>query len=460
MSEKRTVWDKQGTAYELTGKVGEGGQGIVCKTQIANVLVKVSLYAKSDARTLAWYKHLQWIIRQPLDGLQIARPRALIVKPRLGYVMELMDGLEPLQVLIEKSHSSLLDGTGLAGFLETGGLRRRLMILSNTARLLAQLHGRALAYGDLSHSNIFVSQTIDRGEVWLIDCDNIDVLSREGARTVYTKYYGAPEIVLRTSGINSLTDSWSFAVIAFQLLTLLHPFLGDMVNEGDQDLENAALEGRLPWVDHPDDRRNEVTRGLPREFVMTDCIRQLFDRCFREGVVDPEFRPSMAEWAEAFEAALAITVSCNDGEGCRNTFFSNRDRLCPFCGSTQSRSRILRIRHYLLAAPDKFDFDTEVKDRWIDTGHIQVLERGSMLELRSSPVGTSMYSESSLVCRLRLTDDSLWVEPLNDTDITFVSKSGTTLSVRRKERLKPHDADSLLHIGDMTKTHSVWRFWW
>jgi hypothetical protein len=40
------------------------------------------------------------VSRQPLDGLKIARPLALIDKPRHGYVMELMDGLEPLQHLL------------------------------------------------------------------------------------------------------------------------------------------------------------------------------------------------------------------------------------------------------------------------------------------------------------------------------------------------------------------------
>ena len=40
---------------------------------------------------------------------------------------------------------------------------------------------------------------------------------------LHTPGYGAPEVVRWESGVNSLTDAWSLAVIAFQLLTHRHP---------------------------------------------------------------------------------------------------------------------------------------------------------------------------------------------------------------------------------------------
>ena len=53
--------------------------------------------------------------QQPLEGLYIARPRALIVKPRLGYVMELMDGLSHYEPSWS-SHTTPVAGAGLEGF--------------------------------------------------------------------------------------------------------------------------------------------------------------------------------------------------------------------------------------------------------------------------------------------------------------------------------------------------------
>ena len=247
---KRLVCDLRGTIYELENKLSEGGQGVVCYTQFPNVLVKVSKFPKEDPRAKAWFDHIQWVSRQPLDGLKIARPQALIDKPRHGYVMELMDGLEPLQHLLGLSLEAAKGGNGPHFFIESGGLSRRMRLLTALARTLAALHGRGLAYGDLAPSNVFVSRTREHAEVWLIDSDNISVLSREGGQKIYTPEYGAPEIIRGISGIDSLTDSWSFGVIAFQLLTLQHPLIGDLVGE--------ILDPRVPVAR----QRYQVKRAL------------------------------------------------------------------------------------------------------------------------------------------------------------------------------------------------------
>lgn len=62
----RVVHDRQGTAYELTGKLAEGGQGVVCQTQFKNVLVKIGRHPANDPRTKAWFDHMQWVSRLPL----------------------------------------------------------------------------------------------------------------------------------------------------------------------------------------------------------------------------------------------------------------------------------------------------------------------------------------------------------------------------------------------------------
>jgi serine/threonine protein kinase len=172
--------------------------------------------------------------------------------------MELMDGLTPMTELMQVATDALMTGDGLSGYLKTGGLLRRLKILARLARVLAELHGRGLAYGDLSPANVFVSQSLEHAEVWLIDADNVASQSRDGQQVVFTPDYGAPEILREESGINTLTDSWSFAVMAYRLLTLVHPLKGDVVLDGEPKLEESALRGEFPWVDHPVDRSNAV----------------------------------------------------------------------------------------------------------------------------------------------------------------------------------------------------------
>lgn len=75
----------------------------------------------------------------------------------------------------------------------------------------------------------------------MIDADNVASQSRDGQQGVFTPDYGAPEILKGESGINTLTDSWSFAVMAYRILTLVHPLKGGVVLEGEPEREEAAL---------------------------------------------------------------------------------------------------------------------------------------------------------------------------------------------------------------------------
>lgn len=460
----RTVWDAQGASYELTGMLGEGGQGKVCTTQYPSVLVKVSKRPSADPRTQAWYEHIRWVARQPLEGLHIAAPKAIIVKPRLGYVMELMDGLEPLKPILDQSLLAMQEGHGLHGFLSGGGVSRRVRLLARLARSLASLHGRGLAYGDLSPANIFVSRSHEHQEVWLIDCDNISVLSREEGRDIHTPGYGAPEIMRGDSGINSLTDSWSFGVLAFQLLTLVHPLEGDIVADGEPELEKLALSGGLPWIDHPTDDRNRASRGLPRDQVLTLRLRDCFEQCFNAGLNDPGARPSLAAWAEAFEAAAMLLVACDEEDGCVSSFLFNPRHQCPFCDRAQAPERFLLMRHYVYAPLESLGEGATAKNQWVTTGDLQLLVLDKTVELHSSPVGSCTYAESPVVGRLELKADGLWIEPLSSLALTLQREGGTKPEpVKRRMLLKEgwkKDHRLVLHLGEPGQLHSAWRFQW
>ncbi|MBN8461937.1 MAG: hypothetical protein J0M01_03870 [Dechloromonas sp.] len=102
----RTVLDQHGQTYELTGRIGEGGQGVVCTTNYPNVLVKVAR-ATTEEKRANWANKIRALMRQPLEGLPIAHPLALITQPQPGYVMELMDGLAPMTDLMQVATDGL-----------------------------------------------------------------------------------------------------------------------------------------------------------------------------------------------------------------------------------------------------------------------------------------------------------------------------------------------------------------
>lgn len=463
----RTVLDQHGQSYELTGRIGEGGQGIVCTTNYPNVLVKVARATTEEKRN-SWTNKICALMRQPLEGLPIAHPQALITQPQPGYVMELMDGLVPMTELMQVATDALMSDEGLSGYVNTGGLLRRLKMLARLARVLAELHGRGLAYGDLSPANVFVSQSLEYAEVWLIDADNVASQSHDGQQGVFTPDYGAPEILRGESGINTLTDSWSFAVMAYRILTLVHPLKGDVVLEGEPEREEAALRGELPWVDHPVDRSNVLSIGLPREITLNAPLRALFERCFNAGLNNPGERPSLNEWADAFEAA---TGHCDQCESCGSTFFYTSKHICPFCDHAQDTNRTILLQEYRYMPPDLLreglpeDVPESLirKECWTRTGKAMVL-RMSPAELKTLPLGASLYANARPLCTVELAKDGLWIEPSAGTQVSLQRASDDkVVAVVRRQRLKSDSRSGVsfwLHLGAVKEEHVVWRFNW
>ena len=57
-----------------------------------------------------------------------------------------------------------------------------------------------------------------------------------------------PKILSNSGRITTDSDVFSAAVIAFQLLTLWHPFIGDEIEEGTPDDETRALEIKTDYI--------------------------------------------------------------------------------------------------------------------------------------------------------------------------------------------------------------------
>jgi DNA-binding helix-hairpin-helix protein with protein kinase domain len=266
---------------------------------------------------------LAMVGRLPLEDLAVARPLEQLRPPHVGYTMELFTGMGPLRSLMRPPSDV---GSVMRWYFEGGGLRRRLRVLARAAEVLADLHGRGLVYVDPAPDNVFVSESADAWEVRLIDTDNLRPSTSPG-RTLFTPGYGAPEIVRETGAPTSLSDAHAFAVLAFETLTLTHPFLGDMVQRGEPELEERALAGELPWIDEPDDDRNRASTGISRELVHSDNLCEIFQKAFGAGRTNPTQRPGLPRWAEYLNRAADRTLACRT---CGGTFYFNRD-ACPWC---------------------------------------------------------------------------------------------------------------------------------
>lgn len=366
--------------------LGQGGQGVVFRTKDPDLAIKLvtdeSGTPVTDEESVERYsKRFKRVRLLPLpENLNISVPAALL-QNNAGYVMQLLSEMVPFSHfwLDGKSAENIgaddipawlsampeNEAKKIVHYYRTGGLRRRLHALYKSASLLARLHGNGMVYGDISPNNIFISEGLDDSAVWLIDADNIRFEITAGGSVVYTPKYGAPELVQGKDGGRPSSDCHAFAVVAFYLLSLIHPFVGkkvDGTDEGDwadeendgEDVEDKAYAGLFPWVDDQDDDSNSSDSGLPRSLLLTEKLISLFEGTFSLGRTFPLQRPTIYHWPEALAQAADMTVTC---PGCSMNYYydfihpETEDHNCPYC-KTQ-RPQMLILESYRWNGPGK-----------------------------------------------------------------------------------------------------------
>ena len=354
------VADQYGNQHQLSSELARGGQGIVYRTLDADLAVKQPLAANGEVnRASDSQAQFQKVRCLPLPRrIPVSLPLATL-RDEPGYVMKLLSDMEPFAAfgLSGEARSELGDEAipgWLAGvkdknnvltlmhYARSGSSKRRLVALGKVAAILARLHAAGLVYGDISPNNCFMGDGGSR-EVWLIDADNLRFEFARGGSTVYTPRYGAPEIVQGADQSRPRTDCWAFAVMAFETLALVHPFIGKKVLDPDDDeggwdtepvadaapadLDEQAYAGYLAYVDDQDDDSNRALSGLSRELVLTPQLARLFQETFGAGRTKPWRRPSMAFWALELTRAHDQSVEC---PSCAMSYLEDHE-TCPYC---------------------------------------------------------------------------------------------------------------------------------
>lgn len=459
MSKIRFVVDQNGVRYELGELLGRGGQGAVYAVKGGRLAVKLVAGRGQKHRELIrnQFTHVR---RLPVGELSLAKPLEMLRPPHTGYVMELLTGMVPIKRILAPPKNE--EVPIFEWYLRSGGLRRRLLTLGRAAHILAQLHGKGLAYSDPSPANIFISDDPSFAEVWFIDTDNLRYESAPGSLSnVYTPGYGAPEVVQGKSGVTTLTDVHAFAVIAFQVLALVHPFIGDLVNDGDPELEEQAFAGLLPWIDDTEDDRNRASFGIPRDWVLSPLLSKMFQRTFEAGRNKPSDRPGAAEWAERLFAAADATIRCTD---CGSTFYFNK-RRCSWCDAERPTFATAVFHLWdpnhgagggILTKPQRGE------PLPVIVGHGAVTSTTAFFVTRRLAFDLQGPGADEPVVEASLSRDRISLRSLDGKSYPLFSVSGdrqTVVSDRPQTfRLVPGQASWRLHLGETGRLHRVLSF--
>ena len=387
-SAKREMVDQFGNIFYIKEKLSDGGQGIVYRTTDCDLAIKQPIVRETgeldfDPSLSARYSRIRTL---PLPkGCRVTMPLS-ILRGQPGYVMRLLDGMKDFSGVFEFGGKEIksLDAESIPAWLSniedrrfalqllhyarTGGARARMEALFLSAALLARLHLNGLVYGDVSPKNIFIGRRqaeagYDFQEAWLIDIDNLRLERTSGGGWTFTGHLGAPEVRQGKRPCSTRTDTWSFAVMAFELLTLANPFIGRQVAEAEEEdcdwandansaagtemsLEEKAYAGLLPYVYDPDDDSNGyVGGGLPLEIVSSSGIRRLFLETFGPGRLAPHRRPNLAFWALELARAYDQSLMC---PGCGMSYLAKENTQCPFCDRPRPAFMIAKMegRHW------------------------------------------------------------------------------------------------------------------
>lgn len=370
--------DTHGNIFYIESELSRGGQGVVYRTTDTDIAIKQPSNSNGESDIQEKFEEIRML---PLpEGIHVTLPIS-ILQSEPGYVMRLLNGMKPLGDLSYKKKVAfeLLkkdvpiwlqkteDKYSLSQFIYyavTGGAKKRYQALYKCAAILSELHNLGFVYGDISLNNVFIDNiqfvtkdangglskivpidaSID-STVWLIDADNLRYERKNGGDTVYTERLGAPEIVQGRDVARPRTDCWAFGVMAFEMLSLQHPFIGkkvtgaesedeDWANEDPNDtsfataaLDEQAYAGLLPYIYDENDDSNEALAVLPPGLVFTDNISRLFQETFGVGRTQPWRRPNMDFWAMEFAHAYDISLIC---PGCNMSYFYTMGQ-CPYC---------------------------------------------------------------------------------------------------------------------------------
>jgi eukaryotic-like serine/threonine-protein kinase len=327
---------EDGRVWRTGRELGRGGQGNVYSLDEGPLVVKL---ARGDSTRAELQERLASVRRLPLEELPIARPIVQLREPDdgsdIGYVMRLIDDVAPLTELSEPPRG--MDRTHW--YAQTGGMRRRLLVLARLADVLNRLHAQSIVYCDLSLANVLISSSPDHHETWLIDPDNLRYTSVAGRR-VYTKPFAAPEVLEHSGMQTTLTDAHALAVVIYKVLTGAHPLLNGALVQADAELIEPALHGRLPWIDDPVRRENARMGGPAPELVLSRRLFSLARETFEAGLLDPAKRARASAWAAELAWAADLCVTCPQ---CEQSYLASGTDACVWCKSLRPRLALASI---------------------------------------------------------------------------------------------------------------------
>jgi serine/threonine protein kinase len=348
--------------YTLGEKIGGGTEGAVFDVLgLPQYVIKLLNDTRMrETEKIDVENRLKWI-KDTIGNSEelkhkLAIPKALI-DDDLGYIMVKANEHNKLESYLKYPE----DEQEFTDLLNNYQLKKRYQIAAFMFNALEQIHISGLIFTDLSPNNIMVHN--NKNNLVFIDTDNMRRKGDPYSGVLGTDGYMAPEIYkffdsnIKEKGINKNaipknfrisvdSDIFSATIIAFQLITLNHPFIGDAIEKGTAEEETNARHCMTDYILHKNNsnerKENPFVGCFNDNVIVTNDVSELFYRCFVDGKDNPKLRPTAKEFDDAFNMAMDQIVKCPYCNQ-ENLFFEEKDNKCWVCDKQIPDIFILKI---------------------------------------------------------------------------------------------------------------------
>jgi serine/threonine protein kinase len=335
-----SIKTKHGKTVTIIDFIGEGGQGAVYKVDYNGEHKALKWYTgKKIKDPKKFYDNLDNNIKKGAPTPSFLWPLDITLKEgeAFGYIMDLRppEYKDFTLFLLAREKFNSVNAMLSAAQNITAGFR--------------ELHVKGYSYQDLNDGNFFINPK--DGTVLICDNDNVSEYGKSSGIAGKARYM-APEIVLGKDTPSVKTDSFSLAVVLFQLFINSHPFEGKKtcVPCMTEELERKFYGKEPVFIYDPQDTSNRPEPGIHRGAIKRwklypSCLQEMFQKAFsKQALSDQSYRILEIDWLRLFIRLKAEIFKCSCGE----VFFADaiQETACPACGKKNKFSMYIKTKRY------------------------------------------------------------------------------------------------------------------